>query len=91
MEADTKSEMTNIIQENHRLLRASGLKTAPEKTKLFPRKVQILGHVVSQDGIQPVAKKVAALKVLKSPENKRDVMRVLGFLGLYSKYIKMCM
>ena len=88
MQAETKPEMMDIIQEYHRLLRASGLKAAPEKTNFFLRKVQFLGHVVSQDGIQPVAKKVAALKALKSPENKRDVMRVLGCLGFYSSYIK---
>ena len=88
MQADTKPEMMDIIQEYHRLLRASVLKEAPEKTKFFLRKVQLLRHVVSQDSIQPVAKKVAALKALKFPENKREVMRVLVCLGFYSSYIK---
>ena len=32
--------------------------------------------------------KVQDLKDLKSPENKRDVMRVLGSLGFYSTFIK---
>ena len=88
MQADTKPKMMDIIQESHRLLRASGLKAAPEKTKFFLRKVQFLGHVFSQEDIQPVVKKVAAFKALKSPENKRDVMRVMGCLGFYSSYIK---
>ena len=38
MQADTKSEMMDIIQEYHRLLRASGQKAAPEKTKFFSEK-----------------------------------------------------
>ena len=69
-------------------MRSSGLKAAPNKTKLFLRKVQFLGHIVSDEGIQPVAKRVQDLKNLKSPENKRDVMRVLGSLGFYSTFIK---
>ena len=88
MQAETKSELFDIIREYHTLRRSSGLKAAPDKTKLFLRNVQFLGHVVSGDGIQPVAKRVEKLKTLKSPENKRDVMRVLGCLGFYSSYIK---
>ena len=68
-------------------MRSSGLKAAPNKTKLFPRKVEFLGHIVSDKGIQPVAKKVQDLKDLKSPENKRDVMRVLRNLGFKSTFI----
>ena len=88
MQAQDKIEMFEIIDKYHELLRISGLKAQPEKTKFFLRKVQFLGHVVGKDGIQPVKKRVADLKALKSPENKRDVMRVLGCLGFYSMYIK---
>ena len=38
--------------------------------------------------MQPVAKRVNDLQNLKSPESKRDVMKVLGYLGFYSCYIK---
>ena len=80
--------MFEIIDKHHEFLRKSGLKARPEKTKLFFRKVQFLGHVVGKDGIQPVKKRVADLKAFKSPENKRDVMRVPGCLGFYSIRIK---
>ena len=88
MLAQDATEMLEIIDKYHELFRKSGLKTQPENTKLFLRKVPFLGHVVGKDGIQPVKKRVADLKALKSPENKRDVMRVLGCLGFYSMYIK---
>ena len=70
------------------MLRKAGLKAQPEKTKFFLRKVQFLGHVVGKDGIEPLKKRVKDLKALKTPENKRDVMRVLGCLRFYSMYIK---
>ena len=88
MQAQTQGEMFRIIIHYHHLLRKSGLKAQPEKTKFFLRKVQFLGHVVGKDGIQPVKKRVADFHALKSPENKRDVMRVLGCLVFYSMYIK---
>ena len=70
MQAKTVEEMFDIINTCHELLRKSGLKAQPGKTKFFLRRVQFLGHVVSKDGIQPVKKKVGDLKALKSPENR---------------------
>ena len=78
MQAQTENEMFEIIENYHFLLRKAGLKAQPEKTKFFLRKVQFLGHIVCKEGIQPVKKKVADLKALKSPENEGDVKRVLG-------------
>ena len=79
--------MFTVINEYHTLLRKAGLKAAPDKT-FFLKKVKFLGHVLSPEGIQPIAKRVKDLKNLKSPESKRDVMKVLGCLGFYSCHIK---
>ena len=88
MQSQTRGEMFTIINEYHTLLRKAGLKAAPDKTFFFLKKVKFLGHVISPDGIQPIAKRVDALRNLKSPQSKRDVMKVLGYLGFYSCYIK---
>ena len=82
-----KGEMFPIILEYHSLLRKTCLKAAPEKTFFFLKKVKFLGRVISSEGIQPNAKRVKDLKNLKSPEYKRDVMKVLGCLGFYSCYV----
>ena len=88
MRAETAEEIYSVIKKYHLLLRKAGLKAQPEKTKFVLRKVQFFGYVVGKDRIQPVKKRVEDLKALKTPENKRDVMRVLHCLGFYSKYIK---
>ena len=88
MQSQTRSEMFTIINEHHSLLRKAGLKAAPDKTFFFLKKVKFLGHVISPDGIQPIAKRVDALRNLKSPQSKRDVMKVLGCLSFYSCYIR---
>ena len=88
MQSQNKNEMFTVINEYHTLLRNSGLKAAPDKTFFFLQKVKFLGHVISPDGVQPFAKRVKGLKNLKSPENKRDVMKVLGCVGFYTCCIK---
>ena len=88
MQSQTRGEMFTIINEYHTLLRKAGLKAAPDKTFFFLNKVKFLGHVISPDGIQPIAKRLDALRNLKSPQTKRDVMKVLGCLGFYNCYIK---
>ena len=88
MQSQTRGEMFTITNEYHTLLRKAGLKAAPDKTFFFLKKVKFLGHVISPDGKQPIAKRVDALRNLKSPQSKRDVMKVLGYLGFYSCYIK---
>ena len=71
MQSQNKNEMFTVINEYHTLLRKAGLKAAPEKTFFFLKKVKFLGHVISPDGIQPIAKRVKDLKNLKSAESKR--------------------
>ena len=88
MQSQTRGEMFTIINEYHTLRRKAGMKAAPDKTFFFLKKVKFLGHVISPDGIQPIAKRVDALRNLKSPQSKRDVMKVLGCLVFYSCYIK---
>ena len=88
MQSRNKNEIFTVINEYHFLLRKAGLKAAPDKTFFLLKKIKFLGHVISPDGIQSIAKRVKDLKKLKSPESKGDVMKVLGCLGFYSCYIK---
>ena len=88
LQAKTKKDMWKILESYFQCLKPSGLKAAPNKTRIFLTKVQIPRHIVSDKGIEPVAKNVPDLKHLKSPENKRDVFRILRSLGFYSTFMK---
>ena len=88
LQAKTKAQMCKNLESYFKCLRSSGLKAALNKTKLLLRKLQFLGHIASDKGIQPAVKKVQDLKNLKSPENKRDVMRISGSSGFYPTFIK---
>ena len=56
LQANTKAGMWKNLESYYHCLRSSGLKAAPNKTKLFLRKVQIFGLIVSDTRIQPVTK-----------------------------------
>ena len=91
MQSHNIGEMFSIIHEYHNLLRKAGLKAALEKIFFFLKKPKFFGHVISSEGIQPIATPVRDLKNIESPESKRDIMKVLGCLGFYSGYIKTSM
>ena len=88
MQSQNKNEMFTVVNGYHTVVRKARLKAAPDKTFFFSKKVKFLGHVISPEGIQHIAKRVKDLKDLKSPESKRDVIKVLGCLGFYICYIK---
>ena len=88
MQSQNKNEMFTLMNEYHALLGGDGLKAAPDKTFFILKKVKFLGHGISPERIQPIAKRVKDLRNLKSPECKRDVMRVLDCLEFYSCYLK---
>ena len=54
----------------------------------FLEKVKFVGHVISPERIQLIAKQVKDMENLGSPGSKGDVMKNLGCLGLYSCYIR---
>ena len=81
MQSQNKFEMFSIIHEYRDLLKKGGLKAAPEKTFFSLKKVKVFGHVISSEGTQPIAKRVKDLKNPKSPESKRDVMKI-GLSGI---------
>ena len=58
VQSQNKNEMFTFIKEYHTLLKKADLKAAPDKTFFFLMKVKFLRHVVSPEGIQPIAKRV---------------------------------
>ena len=59
--------MFDTIREYHSLLRKANLKAAPDKTFFFLRKVKFLGHVVSKDGLSPIASRIDDIKNIEIP------------------------
>ena len=76
LQSQNENEMFTVINEYHTLLRKADLKAAPDKTFFFSRKLKFLVTLFPQKESNPLEKRVKDLKNLKSPENKRDVMKI---------------
>ena len=64
------------------------LKVKPEKCQLFRKKVNYLGHVISNKGTSPNPEKVRAVCDWPRPETLRDLRGFLGLAGYYRRFIQ---
>lgn len=55
---------------------------------LFRRKVNDVGHIVSEDVIEPDPEKIEKVTSWPRPENSDDIRKVLGFVGYYRRFIQ---
>ena len=62
------------------------LKTS--KCHFFSKKIELLGHVISQEGIKPLNTNIKAITEFKQPKTQKDVRSFLGMCSYYRKHIK---
>ena len=65
----------------------AGLLLAPKKTFIAQRKVNLLGHEVSPEGLRPCRLKTAAMRLAPSPADVPGVRRALGCFGFYRRFV----
>lgn len=69
------------------ILRANGLKLKIEKTTLFAKEVEYLGHVIGENGVKPNGRNVEAIKECPRPTKLAEVQRFLGMASYFRKFI----
>lgn len=69
------------------ILRINGLKLKIEKTTLFAKEVEYLGHVIGKDGVKPNGRNVEAIKECPRPKKLAEVQRFLGMASYFRKFI----
>ena len=70
------------------LLRQNKLYGKMSKCKFLKPQMELLGHVVSQDGIQVDPKKVQVVKEWKASKNVHEVRCFLGMCNYYRRFIE---
>jgi len=68
-------------------LEEHNLKLKESKCDFFNKSLQFLGHLVSRDGIRPLADKIKAIIDVAPPRTVHDVQVFLGMAGYYRKFI----
>ncbi|UYV70088.1 hypothetical protein LAZ67_7001756 [Cordylochernes scorpioides] len=64
-----------------------GLKLNKSKCKFALNELEILGHIVSKDGIRPDPKKIESVLSFSKPENVDSLKSFLGTCGFLRKFI----
>ena len=49
--------------------------------------VEYVGHIISKHGLKPDPEKVGAVKMMKQPQNKKDLQTFLRFITYLSKFL----
>jgi hypothetical protein len=68
-------------------LKKQGLVINAEKCVFAASTVEFLGHQVDQEGIRPLAARVAALQEYPAPAVKSELLTYLGMLNFYRKFL----
>ena len=76
------------LTEVFRRLEKAKLKLKLSKCEFFKSRVNYLGHVISDKGIEPNPEKVVKVRAMKPPTAVREVRGFLGAVGYYMKFIE---
>ena len=79
--------MLNLIEQLHQICQTNNLENAPEKSFYILLTVKFLGHEIGNNTIKPISSKVDAIHQLKTPTSKTELMRFIGSMNFYSKFI----
>ena len=67
--------------------REVGIRLNASKMSLRQKSVTFLGHVITQDGLQPDPAKIEAIKEMPSPTDVTGVQRLNGFVNYLAKFL----
>ena len=83
----TEEEHLEHLETIFNQLREAGLKLELQKCSFFKKHIQYLGHLISDEGIQPLPEKLESIAKMPIPKNAKQVKQFLGFVGYYRKFV----
>ena len=83
----TEEEHLDHLTQVFERLRKAGLKLKLQKCSFFKKHIQYLGHLISDEGIQPLPEKLASIRNISVPTTPKEVKQFLGLVGYYRKFI----
>ena len=65
----------------------AGLKLKLEKCCFFKKHIQYLGHLILEEGIQPLPGKLEGIAKMPTPKTPKEVKQFLRLVGYYRKFV----
>jgi hypothetical protein len=79
-----EGHVTKVLER----LRKYGLYCKAEKCEFSVKKVRFLGFVISPDGIEMEADRIATIEDWPTPKSVKDVQVLMGFTNFYRRFVK---
>ena len=83
----TEEEHLRHLEIIFERLRGADLKLKLQKCSFFKKHIQYLGHLLSEEGIQPLPEKLESISKMPTPKNAKQVKQFLGLVGYYRKFV----
>ena len=83
----TQEEHDTRLKQVLEIARKTNLKLNKEKCEFNVKQLTYIGDLISEKGVQPDPKKVAAIRNMERPKCKQDVQRFLGMINYQGKFI----
>ncbi|XP_049824794.1 uncharacterized protein LOC126265925 [Aethina tumida] len=83
----TLEEHLQKLEKVFQRLRKAGLTLKPSKCSYAKEEVELLGYIVSREGILPDPAKLQAIREFPRPNNVKGIQSFLGLCNFYRKFI----
>jgi predicted nucleotidyltransferase len=81
--AETEEKHDKLIKEVLKRLEENGLVISPEKYVWERNKVEFLGYIISEEGIEIAKDKVETVLMWEPPKSLKETPAFLGFADFY--------
>ena len=82
-----KDDHVSDLQETFANLRTAGLRLNPEKCIFGITKGNMLGYIISSEGIKANPDKTRAIMTMAEPKNKKEVQKLTGRIAALNRFI----
>jgi DNA invertase Pin-like site-specific DNA recombinase len=82
----TRKEHDERIRATLTAARRNGVKFNPKKIQKCSSEVKLFGELITKDGLKPHPSKVAAVRNMTSPQNKKELEIQLGMFTYLAQY-----
>lgn len=83
-----ETDHLRILDQVFTILGDLNVRLNKKKCSFMVTSADYLGFRVTREGIRPCPDKVAAIRALKEPTNKTDLLRFLGAVGFYRRFVR---
>ena len=86
--SDTLEQHILDLQKVFDIIKENSLKANLSKCHFIKQEVEVLGHILSIEGIRTVPKKIDVISKWESPKNITQLRSFLGAIEYYRNFIK---